>query len=150
MAYHKLHELKSTLELAKKAYHDCTRWYDSPVWDYENNVEGETYGDQIDRLFKEAIEEFDALLKFKADTNNNTNSCAGQETMNIYSRPGTKIRMLYPDYGHKHDQDRIKKLGITSDMILTVDYTVVHNYSTELYIKEYPDLMFNVVNFVAA
>lgn len=142
MAYHKLHELKSTLERAKKAYHDCTRWYDSPVWDYENNVEGETYGDQIDRLFKEAIDEFDALLEFKVIKTNNKLGF-----LNCYAKPGTKIKMTWPEFGSKSDQDRIKKLGLTSDMILTVDCTIVHDFSTELYIIEYPDLMFNIINF---
>lgn len=66
--------------------------------------------------------------------------------MNIYALEGHKVRLIHTDMGYEYQRERVKqylKLG----QVYTVDYTEVHSASTEVYLKEAPDVAFNSTCF---
>lgn len=68
------------------------------------------------------------------------------DTMNIYSEPGTKIIYSFPENGRDLDQ---KKAGMYLEVngVYTVLKTVVRQSSTEVYLEEVYGVAFNSVNF---
>lgn len=71
--------------------------------------------------------------------------------MNIYAKPGTKIRGIFK-YGrlqHGHDREKIQAMKyIIEGVEYTVDHTDVHNFHTDVYLKEFPGVPFNSVHFI--
>jgi len=68
--------------------------------------------------------------------------------MNIYALPGTKVMVTEETkkHGHERDQENIEKyLEIGKEY--TVDHTVIHNWNTNVFLKEFPGVIFNSVNF---
>lgn len=70
--------------------------------------------------------------------------------MEIYATAGAKVIMDYPEAGWPHDQRTIKDHGLTQGGEYTVDHTEVHSSSTTLYLREFPGVRFNTVNFCDA
>jgi hypothetical protein len=66
--------------------------------------------------------------------------------MNIYSKPGNKIKYDRINAGHTHEQELCKTL-LKLNNIYTVYKTVVHSYSSIVYLKEFPNIKFNTVMF---
>jgi putative FmdB family regulatory protein len=66
--------------------------------------------------------------------------------MNIHSEPGSLVRFAHPNNGYKSESDLAKK-HLTLNEIYTVQYTVVHNWSTDVRLLEVPDITFNSVCF---
>lgn len=69
------------------------------------------------------------------------------KVLNCYAEPGTKAICAYPNNGYSGDREHIKKLGIDSKMIFTVDKINVYGYSSTVYFTELPGIAFNTVNF---
>ena len=66
--------------------------------------------------------------------------------MDINSPPGTKVKYVFPENGYPHDQEHGKKflkLGET----YTVKKTVIHKWSTDVWLEEVPETVFNSVLF---
>ena len=66
--------------------------------------------------------------------------------MNIYALKGHKIKFSHPEGGWPYDQKKAKthlEVGNT----YTVDHTVVHRSSTDVYLEEIPNTYFNSVMF---
>lgn len=64
------------------------------------------------------------------------------KTMNIDAKEGDKVKYKYPNGGYSFDIETGKhhlKLG----EIYTVERTVVHSFSTEVYLKEKRGVRFN-------
>lgn len=70
--------------------------------------------------------------------------------MNIYARPGTLVVMKHPNSGYPVHQYLIQKHGLKLGVWYTVDRTVVEDFSTTVYLREYPGVAFNSVNFCDA
>ena len=69
--------------------------------------------------------------------------------MNIYALEGHKVKVVEQtaNSGYKEDVELIRKHCVI-DKEYTVDYTIVHSSSTDVYLKEIPNIRFNSVNFV--
>lgn len=67
--------------------------------------------------------------------------------MPIDAAPGTKVALWKTDWGHQHDRDLLKELGIKKYQVCTVKQTDIHSCSTTLWLEEYPDHGFNTVNW---
>ena len=67
-------------------------------------------------------------------------------SMNIYSPPGTKIVYNNPEAGYDHDQQQCSKL-LQIGNIYTVAGISVYSYASDLYLKEFPGIIFNTVMF---
>ena len=66
--------------------------------------------------------------------------------MNIYALEGHKVRFDNPTSGYEYDQKQAAKyLQIGKEY--TIDYTNVENSSTDVYLKEFPNISFNSVMF---
>lgn len=75
------------------------------------------------------------------------------DSMDINSPEGTKVMGLFKDGSllngydfQKIDAERFVKPNIK----YTVDHTVVHSWSSEVYLKEFPEHSFNTVHFIHA
>ena len=69
--------------------------------------------------------------------------------MNIYANPGDKVRYAYPKsgYGRNGEGEYLKKVGLKLGEIYTVEKMVVHEFSAEVYLEEFPGVSCNTVNF---
>ncbi len=66
--------------------------------------------------------------------------------MNIYALEGHKVKVYTFDAGYDYDKNvAIEHLELNKDY--TVDYTIVHSWSTEVFLKEIPKISFNSVFF---
>lgn len=93
-----------------------------------------------DRTWKSLLEEVKKLCVYKNFKN----------VIDIETPESTKVVMWFPFNGYEFDQEQLKKLGIKLGDVFTVDYTVVHSSSTELFLKEFPGKSFNHVHFAYA
>lgn len=68
--------------------------------------------------------------------------------MNIWALEGHKVTISEKsaNSGYKFDSDRVKQLCKIGE-IYTVDETIVNSSSTSVYLKEFPAICFNSVNF---
>lgn len=66
--------------------------------------------------------------------------------MNIYALNGHKVRLIHTDMGYEYQKERAEKY-LKLGEVYTVDYTEVHSESTEVYLKEVPDIAFNSTCF---
>ena len=69
-----------------------------------------------------------------------------KETMDIYSKPGTKVRFAYPDAGYPHHQADARK-HLEEGYGYTVERTEVESCHTDVYLQEIPSVAFNSVMF---
>lgn len=67
---------------------------------------------------------------------------------NIYSPPGTKVKLISQTNGWPCDVKQIAELGLQLGQIFTIDHTVVHSSLTDVYLVELPSYCFNSVNFI--
>jgi hypothetical protein len=68
------------------------------------------------------------------------------ECMEIYSKPGTKVRFTAKNpEGYNISKESAKLLKL--DKVYTVDHTDVSGWFTDVYLKEFPDKIFNSVWF---
>lgn len=70
---------------------------------------------------------------------------------NIYSKPGTKVKVTVDENknvinGRDYDKEQIKKY-IFTDKIYTVSYIEVENWSSAVYFEETGEIGFNTVCF---
>jgi len=70
--------------------------------------------------------------------------------MDIEAASGTKVILHAPDAGWPHDQRTIKEHGLRQGAKYTVDHTEPHSFHTYLYLREFPCVSFNTVNFCEA
>lgn len=68
------------------------------------------------------------------------------DTMNIYSEPGARIKYSFPENGRDFDQKKAQRY-LKVNGVYTVLKTVVHQSSTEVYLEEAYGVAFNSVNF---
>jgi len=66
--------------------------------------------------------------------------------MNIYAINGHKIKCTYLDLGYNYQIERAHK-HLKLGQVYTVDYTEVHNESTDVFLLEIPDIAFNSTCF---
>lgn len=66
--------------------------------------------------------------------------------MRIDCPEGTKVILGFPDHGYPHDQEMVKK-HLKVGETYTVERTVIHNFNTDVYLKEIPGVPFNSVLF---
>jgi hypothetical protein len=66
--------------------------------------------------------------------------------MDIYAKTGTRVIFDAPDYGYSHHQEIAKK-HLVVGKVYTVDSTVVHSSSTDVYLIGFPNIAFNSVSF---
>lgn len=66
--------------------------------------------------------------------------------MNIYALEGHRVKVRYTDMGYDYQIERARKY-LTIGEIYTVEYTEVHSESTEVFLKEVPDISFNSACF---
>lgn len=69
-----------------------------------------------------------------------------EDTMDIHSPNGTMVVFMFPNAGWREDQ-RVAKKHLAVGGKYTVDYTEVHNWHTDVYLKEVPNVAFNSVHF---
>jgi hypothetical protein len=69
--------------------------------------------------------------------------------MNIYSEKGTKVTVTESSLnnGYKYDSETAKKY-LTVGETYTVDHTIVHSWTSDVYLEEFPDISFNTVCLV--
>jgi len=68
------------------------------------------------------------------------------DTMSIYSEEDDLVVYKYPNNGYDHDQQTARKY-LNIDQVYTVDFTDVHSSSTDVYLKDFPNVSFNSVQF---
>lgn len=68
------------------------------------------------------------------------------ETMDIYSKEGTKVVYQYPTNGYTYDQEMAAKY-LELGQEYTVERTEVYQSSTDVFLKEFPGICFNSVMF---
>ena len=61
--------------------------------------------------------------------------------MDIHSVPGTKIK--FTAAGGYEGQQEFAKTFLALGEFYTVEKTIVHNFHTDVYIKEFPSMSFN-------
>lgn len=68
--------------------------------------------------------------------------------MNIYAIEGHKVKVTEDtiNNGYKYDKEKVKRL-CELNKEYTVSRTEVHSSSTKVYLKEFPGVSFNSVNF---
>lgn len=66
--------------------------------------------------------------------------------MNIYALNGHKVSFTHPNGGWPYDQQQAKTY-LELDNTYTVDRTIVHSSSTDVFLKEVPNIKFNSVMF---
>lgn len=66
--------------------------------------------------------------------------------MNIYALKGHKVKCKTLNAGYDHDQIIAKKY-LSLNNTYTIEETIVHGWSTEVYLKEFPGIQFNSVFF---
>lgn len=66
--------------------------------------------------------------------------------MNLFALEGYKVRCSFPNNGTASDKERVKKY-LVADEIYTVERTEVHNWNTDVWLKEVPNVIFNSVHF---
>lgn len=68
--------------------------------------------------------------------------------LDIYAKPGTKVRAVYVDgqpyHGLDSDKERVAKHLLESG-IYTIDEMDAGNWHTDVYLVEFPGVAFNVV-----
>jgi hypothetical protein len=66
--------------------------------------------------------------------------------MNIYAIEGHKVKCSTLDAGYTYDMERATKyLEVGNEY--TVDYTMVDSFSTDVCLREFPNVMFNSAFF---
>lgn len=68
--------------------------------------------------------------------------------MDIYAEEGTKV--IVTEYSIKNGYDPVAEHArkfLKTGETYTIEYTVVDGWSTEVYLKEFPDEVFNSVSF---
>jgi hypothetical protein len=73
-----------------------------------------------------------------------------RRSMDINAKPGTIIILNDPSVGYPHDQKTLKDNGLTVGGKYTVDHTEPDNFQTYVYLREYPGVAFNTMNFCDA
>lgn len=68
--------------------------------------------------------------------------------MNIYAKSGDKVIFSFPGSGYEYHQETAKEHLVLNETY-TVDYTEVHSWFTEVYLKEVPGVAFNSVLFAS-
>lgn len=71
------------------------------------------------------------------------------ETMDIYARSGHLVTVTQESYGNGNHGDTAKHV-LEIDNTYTVDHTEVMSWHTHVYLREFPDVAFNSVNFIDA
>jgi hypothetical protein len=68
--------------------------------------------------------------------------------MNIYALPGHIVKVTEDSiaYGYDVDKKRAAKY-LTVGSTYTIAHTEVDNYSTDVYLEEFPNIYFNSVHF---
>ena len=66
--------------------------------------------------------------------------------MNIYAIQGHKVKCKTLSAGDEYDKEKAKKY-LELEKEYTIDYTIVDNWSTDVYLKEIPNVRFNSVFF---
>lgn len=69
-----------------------------------------------------------------------------EKTMNIHAQEGDKVIFAYPDNGWEWQKEHALKY-LTINTEYTIDFTDVHSSSTDIYLKEFPEVKFNSVQF---
>lgn len=67
--------------------------------------------------------------------------------MPIDAKPGTKVYFWKPNNGWPGDVELSKKLGLKRFAEYTVDHTDIYSTSTTLWLREFPGVGFNTVQF---
>lgn len=67
--------------------------------------------------------------------------------MNIYALNGHKVKLVTFSAGYEHEQETAQK-HLELGKEYTVEKTVVHNWSTDVYLQEVPGIRFNSVFFI--
>ena len=66
--------------------------------------------------------------------------------MNIYAKSGDKVVFSYPDNGYDGDREDGKKY-LEVGRTYTVVATEIHNWNTDVWLEEVPNVRFNSVLF---
>lgn len=66
--------------------------------------------------------------------------------MNIYAEEGDKVICSTLNAGYDSDQ-RKAEAHLVLNQVYTVSCTIVHNWSTDVYLQEIPDVKFDSVFF---
>lgn len=69
--------------------------------------------------------------------------------MNINSLKGTKVIFAFPKAGYE-SQIKMARTHLILNKIYTVESTEVHSSSTDVYLKEFPNISFNSCLFKEA
>lgn len=67
--------------------------------------------------------------------------------MNIYANKGTKVRFIDDKFFGSATDRHFANQYIESNGVYTVERTVVHSWSTDVYLQEVPGVCFNSVLF---
>lgn len=66
--------------------------------------------------------------------------------MNIYAKEGSKVVFANPNNGYQSDKKQCERL-LTLNAVYTINATDVGSSHTDVYLKEFPDEVFNSVMF---
>lgn len=66
--------------------------------------------------------------------------------MNIYAKEGHKVVTEHLDWGYNLDSEKANKF-LVKGQVYTIEYTDVHSWNTDVYLKEFPNISFNSVHF---
>lgn len=68
--------------------------------------------------------------------------------MNIHAEKGHRVKVteITKNNGREDDKEKVKNI-LEIDKPYTVDRTIVHQSSTDVYLVGFPDICFNSVNF---
>lgn len=66
--------------------------------------------------------------------------------MRIDAPKGTKIKYSFEQNGYPHDQTHAQKF-LKLGEVYTVKKTVIHNWTTDVWLEEIPTTVFNSVHF---
>ncbi len=72
-----------------------------------------------------------------------------ERTMDIYAKKGTLVMVTEKSAkkGYESDSEHVKK-HLTIGQVYTVEKTFVEPFSSEVFLVEFPNILFNTVNFV--
>lgn len=65
--------------------------------------------------------------------------------MSINAKPGTKVFYCFPKNGNSWDFEKLRQLKLNKEY--TVEAIQAHSFNTDIWLKEFPGVCFNHVNF---
>lgn len=139
------------IERVEEFYSENNSWNEHTILQIIREVEetDEEFDKRIKEaeLFKEESKKrrYESFLKLKKEFEPEP-EIPFHKGMNIFAMEGHKVKCSTLTAGYDSEQEKAKRYLIVGNTYI-IDHTIVNNWSTEVYLKEFPLICFNSVFF---